>query len=561
MQSPEESVAVVISEESQKGNDYQIDIGMFSTLSEEKEDTTEPIEVQGISEARNEDKAYQLANEYKSFGSFGEPPPIRLYGFKATANATLITLTAVATLSAFLLGLDLTTINGAQLYADPYLHLNTAEKSLVPSGIALGAMFGGAVALPFNIFFGRKPTIIVSSILYFCGALIQAFSYNFSALICGRLILGLGAGCGNATVPMYIAECAPKRKRGLLVALFQLSLFLGQCLGYIIAAAFASVSGNWRYMLGSGIVPAVFQFSLIIALPESPRWLLMKKRLESAFQSWYRIQEFDWESRYEFFKMVEDVEEELKFVRNKNLITEFFHRASIRRICVVGCSMMFIQQFSGANAIGYYIGTVFEGIGLSSQNAIYVSLVAGFANAIFCIPGLYWIDRVGRRKLNLSTLPGLTLSLLMTGLGFISSSRTTNLIITIIGVTLYYLFYANGVGLTPWVIATEVGPLYLRNSYMCLLTFCSYLGNFAISYTFNYLVKGIGTSGTFGLYAGFALADFLFILLFIPETKAKSLEELKMLFDISTSQRVKHDVLETWNDFLRTVKLRPAQKH
>jgi len=462
-------------------------------------------------------------------------------------------LTAVATLSAFLLGLDLTTINGAQLYLDPYLRLNTAEKSLVPSGIALGAMFGGAVALPFNIYLGRKPTILVSSFLYFSGALIQSLSYNFPALMCGRLIVGLGAGCGNATVPMYIAECSPKRQRGLLVAIFQLSLFLGQCLGYILAAAFASTSINWRLMLGSGIVPAILQFLLVITLPESPRWNLMKGRTKASFHSWYRIQGFEEDSRYEFFKMMQDVEEELRFAQNKNLVSEFIRRAPIRRICVVGCAMMFIQQFSGTNAIGYYIGTVFESIGLSKTNAIYVSLVAGVANAVFCIPGLYWIDRVGRRKLNLCTLPGLALSLLMTGLGFLSSNHHTNLIITIIGVVFYYLFYANGVGLTPWVVATEVGPLYLRNSYMCLLTFCSYLGNFGITYTFNYLVQGIGTSGTFGLYAGFALADFVFILLFIPETKQKSLEELKMLFEKPTRIRVAHDVADTWHDFCKTM--------
>jgi len=511
-----------------------------------------PFEQTELEDA-NEDKAYQLSRDKGALESLGPPPKVRLYGIQSTPKATLIVLTAVATLSAFLLGLDLTTINGAQLYLDPYLRLNTAEKSLVPSGIALGAMFGGAVALPFNIYLGRKPTILVSSFLYFSGALIQSLSYNFPALMCGRLIVGLGAGCGNATVPMYIAECSPKRQRGLLVAIFQLSLFLGQCLGYILAAAFASTSINWRLMLGSGIVPAILQFLLVITLPESPRWNLMKGRTKASFHSWYRIQGFEEDSRYEFFKMMQDVEEELRFAQNKNLVSEFIRRAPIRRICVVGCAMMFIQQFSGTNAIGYYIGTVFESIGLSKTNAIYVSLVAGVANAVFCIPGLYWIDRVGRRKLNLCTLPGLALSLLMTGLGFLSSNHHTNLIITIIGVVFYYLFYANGVGLTPWVVATEVGPLYLRNSYMCLLTFCSYLGNFGITYTFNYLVQGIGTSGTFGLYAGFALADFVFILLFIPETKQKSLEELKMLFEKPTRIRVAHDVADTWHDFCKTM--------
>ncbi|EME27097.1 MFS transporter, SP family, sugar:H+ symporter [Galdieria sulphuraria] len=529
----------------------------IETSKESKQDHVkewgDPFEQIELEEA-NEDRAYQLSRDKSALESLGPPPQVRLYGFQATPKAILIVLTAVATLSAFLLGLDLTTINGAQLYLDPYMRLNTAEKSLVPSGIALGAMFGGAVALPFNVYLGRKPTILVSSFLYFCGALIQSLSYNFPALMCGRIIVGLGAGCGNATVPMYIAECSPKRQRGLLVAIFQLSLFLGQCLGYILAAAFASASANWRLMLGSGIVPALLQFILMIALPESPRWNLMKSRPKASFHSWYCIQGFEEDSRYEFFKMIQDVKDELKFSQNKNLVIEFIHEAPIRRICVVGCAMMFIQQFSGANAIGYYIGTVFESIGLSKTNAIYVSLVAGVANAVFCIPGLYWIDRVGRRKLNLCTLPGLSLSLLMTGLGFISTNHRTNLIITIIGVVFYYLFYANGVGLTPWVVATEVGPLYLRNSYMCLLTFCSYLGNFGISYTFNYLTQGIGTSGTFGLYAGFALADFVFILLFIPETKQKSLEELKMLFEIPTRIRVVRDVGGTWNAWKRAMK-------
>ncbi|KAK4527798.1 hypothetical protein GAYE_SCF45G5729 [Galdieria yellowstonensis] len=535
------------------GNSFQDEVETSKERKQRKvENLDGPFEQTELEDA-NEDKAYQLSRDKGALESLGPPPKVRLYGIQSTPKATLIVLTAVATLSAFLLGLDLTTINGAQLYLDPYMRLNTAEKSLVPSGIALGAMFGGAVALPFNIYLGRKPTILVSSFLYFSGALIQSLSYNFPALMCGRLIVGLGAGCGNATVPMYIAECSPKRQRGLLVAIFQLSLFLGQCLGYILAAAFASTSINWRLMLGSGIVPAILQFLLVITLPESPRWNLMKGRTKASFHSWYRIQGFEEDSRYEFFKMMQDVEEELRFAQNKNLVSEFIRRAPIRRICVVGCAMMFIQQFSGTNAIGYYIGTVFESIGLSKTNAIYVSLVAGVANAVFCIPGLYWIDRVGRRKLNLCTLPGLALSLLMTGLGFLSSNHHTNLIITIIGVVFYYLFYANGVGLTPWVVATEVGPLYLRNSYMCLLTFCSYLGNFGITYTFNYLVQGIGTSGTFGLYAGFALADFVFILLFIPETKQKSLEELKMLFEKPTRIRVAHDVADTWHDFCKTM--------
>lgn len=165
-----------------------------------------------------------------------------------------------ASMGGMLFGLDQSLISGANLFLPKDLSLTARQNSLVNSAMPLGAVGGAALLSPANEYLGRRKAIILATILYTVGAALEAGSINYGMIVASRVILGLGVGIETGTVPIYVAETVERKLRGNLVSLYQFNIALGEVLGYVVAAIFLKVPGNWRYMLGSSVVFSILMF-------------------------------------------------------------------------------------------------------------------------------------------------------------------------------------------------------------------------------------------------------------------------------------------------------------
>ncbi|KAJ5519258.1 hypothetical protein N7453_001680 [Penicillium expansum] len=326
-------------------------------------------------------------------------------------NFTYI-LVAFASMGGMLSGLDQSLISGASLYLPIDLGLSSADNSLVNAGMPLGAVFG-ALLSPANEYLGRRMAIIVSCILYTIGAALEAGAINFGIVFAGRFILGAGVGLEGGTVTDYVAECVPRKLRGNLVSLYQLNIALGEVLGYAIAAMFVSVEGNWRYILGSS---SVFSTILFVGMLFLPRFLMHKGRVIEAYAVWKKIRGLnDFEAKDEFFGMRQAVtaESQEQSQRNKYPWMDFFTVPRAHRAMVYANIMVFLGQFTGVNAVMYYMSTLMQAIGFGNKDAVFMSLVGGGALLIGAIPAVLYMERFGRRYWANAMLPdffiGLTL--------------------------------------------------------------------------------------------------------------------------------------------------------
>lgn len=262
-------------------------------------------------------------------------------------------LVTFASMGGLLSGLDQSLISGANLFLPGDLGLDERQNSLVNAAMPLGAIGGALLISPCNELFGRRWAILISCILYTIGGALCAGAINFAMIVVARLILGAGVGLEGGTVPVYVAETVERKLRGNLVSLYQLMIALGEVLGYVVAAIFITVPGNWRYILGSSLVFSTIMGIGMLYMPESPRFLLHKGRVLDAYKVWKRIRGIESiESREEFFIMKVGMEQEHAEINagsgSKSMPwLDFFTKPRARHAVIYANIMIFLGQFTG----------------------------------------------------------------------------------------------------------------------------------------------------------------------------------------------------------------------
>ncbi|GJD07678.1 Inositol transporter 1 [Galdieria sulphuraria] len=231
---------------------------------------------------------------------------------------------------------------------------------------------------------------------------------------------------------------------------------------------------------------------------------------------------------------------------------DFINKPRCRHAAQYAIILMIIQQFSGINSVNYYMGTLMHETGLTKQQAVYTSMIGGGTGFLSTIPAIYLMDRLGRRTLLLSLISGVFIGLLIIGFSFLSSSTHTKEGIYIWGVVIYYLFWGSCLGPTPWVVGSEVWPTYLRSQGLFLTDITNWTGDFITTYAFPHMTAAMTNEGTFcGFYAGIVLIGTFYLMLFMPETKDKTLEELDQVFEQPLSDLMAENIQklkETWDD-------------
>ncbi|TFY58958.1 hypothetical protein EVG20_g7967 [Dentipellis fragilis] len=463
--------------------------------------------------------------------------------------AMLYYLVILCSVAACVQGMDESVINGANLFFAPQFGLDQAIGrnqwllGLVNSAPYLCCAFIGCwLTDPLNRYFGRRGAIFVSATLSALTCVWQGVTNSWPHLFIARFVLGLGIGPKSATVPVYAAECAPAPIRGALVMMWQMWTAFGIMLGYVADLVLYKVPNkphitglNWRLMLASAGLPAFALMAQVYFCPESPRWLMSKGRYDKAYDSLARLRRSPLQAARDLYYIHVCLEAEAELTQNRNRFFELFTVPRNRRATLASLIVMFLQQFCGVNVIAYYSSTIFTQASFTEIQALLASWGFGAVNWAFAFPAVWTIDTFGRRNLLLTTFPLMAVFLLMTGFAFwIPADSQARLAVVALGIYLFGVAYSPGEGPVPFTYSAEAFPLYVRDIGMSLATAWLWFFNFVVAITFPRLLGAFKPQGAFGWYAGWNLIGFVLILLFVPETKSLSLEELDQVFSVPT---------------------------
>ena len=442
------------------------------------------------------------------------------------ARRNVILTAAIAGLGGLLFGYDTGIIASALLFIRTDLSLDSFEQGVVVAAVPIGAAFGALAAGPMADKYGRRIIIIVSAFVFIAGALGSAASDSFAVLTISRVVIGVAIGFASAVAPVYISEMAPPDIRGRLVTMFQLAVTIGILVAYFVGLAFES-SGDWRWMLGLGAVPALLLAGGMIKMPQSPRWLVMSGQDYKARATLQQIR-----SGGEHEIDVEIAEIESQVGQEPGHWSEL-RTPMMRAALTVGVGLAILQQVTGINTVIYYAPTIVEYTGInSSSSAILASIAVGIVNVGMTVVAIRLLDRAGRRPLLLYGVAGMSLSLFTLGLAFqIGDQTTITSVIAIGSLMLFVASFAISLGPIFWLLNSEIYPLRTRSKAAGLGTFANWIFNFIVSLTFLLLIDALGQSGAFWLYAGVGVFTFFFCLKLVPETKGKRLEEIEAEFN------------------------------
>lgn len=464
-------------------------------------------------------------------------------------NPMVFALTLLTSVCGFLFGYDTGYISGALVVMGTDLgkELTSGNKELITSATSLGALIFACVGGPLADLAGRKWVVSGANILFIVGAIIQVAAHSLWTMIVGRFIMGWGVGLASLVAPLYISEMAPSRFRGRLVVINVLAITGGQLVAYAISAGLYHVSNGWRIMVGLSMIPAAVQMVLFIFMPETPRYLIRRGRMEEARKVLLRTYQDS---------SVEELDNKMDELTKHNLLEgegeaepnwlkhwaasflEVHRVPSNFRAVVITCGLQGIQQFSGFNALMYFSATIFQSVGFNNPTA--VSLIISGTNFVFTLVAFLCIDRIGRRRILLCTIPGMVVGLAVASIAFhylnidFSSTTDTNVhrnawsIVVIIAMLVYVAFYASGIGNVPWQ-QSELFPMRVRGVGTSLATATNWAGSLVISSTFLTMLEKVTPTGTFGFYAGLCVLGAIFVFFFYPETANCTLEEVQSL--------------------------------
>lgn len=486
----------------------------------------------------------------------------------------LVQVIALGSVAAAVQGMDESVINGAILFYPNYMGVSKENNKYgydtdMIQGLINGAPYLCASCIAcwmsdfWNRHLGRKWTIFWTCMISAATCFWQGFVNTWYHLFIARFILGFGIGIKSATVPAYAAECTPQQIRGALVMLWQFFTAVGIMFGYVACIAFYYVGPhgiggglNWRLMLGSACIPALFVLFQIPFVPESPRWLMGKGRHKESFEALNQMRHDKIAAARDTFYQYVLLQEEASYqgIPAYKRIIEMFTIRRNRNGALGAWVVMFMQQFCGINAIVYYNSTIFIESGFSEVNALTASWGFGMVNFLFAIPTFYTIDTFGRRNLLLLTFPLMSLFLIWTGLGFLADEDSKVRIgIVASGVYIFSAIYSAGEGPVPFTYSAEAFPLYIRDIGMGFATATCWFFNFILALTWPKIVSSFGSIGAFMWYAGWNIVGFFLVLWFLPETKGLTLEELDEVFSVSLRKHAAYQTKHILNNFQRVV--------
>jgi MFS transporter, SP family, arabinose:H+ symporter len=436
---------------------------------------------------------------------------------------TVYLLTAVAALGGLLFGYDTAVISGAIGFLKTKFELTTAMQGWAASSAIIGCIFGAMGAGWASDKYGRKKVLIWTAILFAISAIGAALPNNLTQFAIFRFIGGLGIGAASMVSPLYITELAPASIRGKLVSYYQLAIVIGILVIFFVNTLIQglgdeawNVEYGWRYMMASGLIPAVLFLVALFFVPESPRWLTKEGREKEAMAVLSSIN-----GEAKAGEILQDVKATLH--EEQGTLSELF-TGRFRKAIFVGIVLCIFSQVQGINAIMYYAPEIFKAVGTGTESAFQQTVYIGIVNVLFTFAAINFVDKMGRKKLLLWGGAGMCLSLGMVGLAFHNGWTGYGLLVFIL---LYIACFAASYGPVTWVVISEIFPIKMRGVAMSVATFALWVAVYVVTQMFPILLEGVGPAATFWVFCGMSLLAFFFVWSQVPETKEKTLEEIE----------------------------------
>ncbi|MGC5584446.1 sugar porter family MFS transporter [Ornithinimicrobium sp. W1679] len=453
-----------------------------------------------------------------------------------------IHLASVAALGGFLFGFDTAVINGAVNAMREDFEMGSATTGFVVSSALLGCVLGAYLAGRLAERIGRIRVMVMASALFTASAIGSGLAFGAWDMIFWRVLGGVGVGAASVIAPAYIAEISPASIRGRLGSLQQLAIVTGIFLALLSDYFLATVAGGsgeplwgstaWRWMFLAEVIPAVSYGVLALTIPESPRYLVARGRMDEAKEVLGRVMLKGIPER------IAEIKRTVRQEARASLSDLTTDAGKVLPIVWIGIALSVFQQFVGINVIFYYSSTLWQAVGFTEEDALTQTVITSVTNIVVTLVAISLIDKIGRRVLLLIGSAGMFVSLGLMAWIFATANQVANEagelepvlgdtqgLIALIAANAFVVFFGMSWGPGVWVLLGEMFNNRIRATALGIAAAAQWLANFAISTSFP-VMADLGLGFAYGFYTLCAVLSFFFVLKWVPETKGKELEDM-----------------------------------
>ena len=460
-------------------------------------------------------------------------------------SAFIILISCIATIGGFLFGFDSGVINGTVDGLQTAFNSDSMGTGFSVSsmllGCAVGAFFAGTLADKH----GRRALLIVAAVLFIVSAWGSGIATSSLEFIFYRILGGLAVGAASVMCPAYISEVALARYRGKLSSVQQIAIITGLTAAFVSNYFLADIAGSslsifwlgyetWRWMFWVELVPATIFLLALLAIPESPRFLVasgQKARAQAVLNKLYGTIEGDIKMR--------EIDASLAADHHKPRLSDLIDKTTnkMRPIMWIGIGLAVLQQLVGINVVFYYGAVLWQAAGFSESDSLLINVVSGSVSIAACFITFFVVDKIGRKPLLWIGSAGMTVTLALVAFAFAGAplDEAGKLmlsddmgVLALVSANLYVIFFNVSWGPVMWSMLGEMFPNQIRGSGLAVAGFAQWIANFVITLTFPVLLASfLGLAGTYSIYALFSALSVVFVLRYVKETKGKELEQME----------------------------------
>ncbi|WP_049723096.1 sugar porter family MFS transporter [Gilvimarinus polysaccharolyticus] len=456
----------------------------------------------------------------------------------------IIFISVIATIGGFLFGYDSGVINGTvkglQIAFDSESAGTGFSVSSMLLGCAAGALFAGRLADRY----GRKALLIISSVLFIISAWGSGVAGSTGEFVVYRILGGLAVGAASVMAPAYISEVALARYRGMLTSVQQIAIISGLTASFFSNYFLAESAGGstaefwlgyetWRWMFWVELIPAGIFFIALLAIPESPRFLVASGKTEKAREVLVRLY-----GTVDGTAKLTEIGDSMAADHHRPRFSDLIDKTAgrVRPVVWIGLGLAILQQFVGINVVFYYGAVLWEAAGFTESQALLVNVLSGSISIAACFITFFLVDKIGRKPLLWFGSAGMAISLSVVAYAFsgapVDAAGNLQLsddagLTALFGANAYVFLFNLSWGPVVWIMLGEMFPNQIRGSGLAIAGLAQWLANFLITWSFPIMLAGIGLSAAYSIYAFFAALSVFFVIFMVRETKGKELEEME----------------------------------
>ena len=470
--------------------------------------------------------------------------PADAFSLRSPYGRRAIGLSVAAAVGGFLFGFDSSVINGAVDSISTDFGLNDVITGFVVAIALLGCAVGAILAGNLSDRWGRLRVMFIGALMFFISSLGSGLAFAVWDLALWRVIGGLGIGIASVVAPAYIAEVAPRQVRGGLASLQQLAITLGIFAALLSDALLAGAAGGadselwlgldaWRWMFIVGVIPSAVYGILSFTVPESPRYLIAKGRVDEARAIFARLM-----PPADLDQSVRELQTAIETDRKNAGVSIRGPVLGLQRIVWVGIILSVFQQFVGINVIFYYSTSLWQSVGFDESNSFAISVFTSVTNVLVTLVAIFLVDRVGRKPILLTGSVLMTVSLGLMAISFMFSTTDASGAVSLpapwgpialVAANVFVIGFGASWGPLVWVLLGEIFPSRIRGKALGVAAGAQWIANFLITISFP-AMSAWSLPLTYGMYALFAALSFIYVAWRIPETKGMDIEQTETLF-------------------------------